>query len=83
MFGNTATVRSDTFRICAYGEALDKSGTVIARACCEVLVQRTPEFVDPQDKAVQTIANLKSEANKVFGRRFAVTSMQWLATKDI
>ena len=83
VLGNTATVRSDTFTIRAYGEALDSTGTkVTARAYCEAVVQRTPEFVDPQNKATEIPANL-SDANKGFGRRFTVVSMRWLSPEEI
>jgi hypothetical protein len=40
---NTLSVRDDTFRIRAYGEALDAGGKVIARAWCEAVVQRMPD----------------------------------------
>jgi hypothetical protein len=43
---NTLSVRDDTFRIRAYGEALDAKGKVIARAWCEAVVQRTVDYAD-------------------------------------
>jgi len=48
---NTLQVRDDTFRIRAYGEALDSEGKVIARAWCEAIVQRNPRYVDPANEA--------------------------------
>jgi len=49
--GNTLSVRDDTFRIRAYGESLDASGKVLARAWCEAVVQRLPEYQDPTNDA--------------------------------
>jgi len=48
---NTLQVRDDTFRIRAYGETLDPEGNVIARAWCEAIVQRTPEYADPTNES--------------------------------
>jgi hypothetical protein len=83
VLGNAATVRSDTFKIRSYGEALDKAGNVVARAYCEAVVQRNPEFVDPQDKATQPISSLVSTANQNFGRRFSILSVRWLSPTEI
>lgn len=65
--GPMLTVRSDTFRIRAYGEAhhpVDPA-KVEATAYCEAIVQRTP---DPLPG---------------FGRRFIVTYFRWLGPEDI
>jgi Tfp pilus assembly protein PilX len=61
------TVRSDTFRIRAYGETLNPADPekIEAMAYCEAIVQRTP---DPLPG---------------FGRRFIVTYFRWLGPDDI
>ena len=45
--GSFLTVRSDTFKIRAYGEIRNPvSGVVESKAWCEMVVQRTPDYVD-------------------------------------
>ncbi|MGL5017750.1 MAG: hypothetical protein ACRDBP_06435 [Luteolibacter sp.] len=83
VLGNAATVRSDTFKIRAYGEAVDKTGKIIARAYCEAVVQRNPEFVDPLDKADKDIKTLVSLANQKFGRKYSILSVRWLSPSEI
>lgn len=70
--GPMLSVRSDTFRIRAYGDALNPvpesgqaAGAIEAVAYCEAIVQRTP----------QTLPG--------FGRRFVITSFRWLGPDDI
>ncbi len=48
--------RSDTFIIRAYGDSRGANGTVQARAWCEVVVQRTAEWMEDTDEA-STIAH--------------------------
>ncbi|HTO02150.1 MAG TPA: hypothetical protein VL069_00545, partial [Opitutus sp.] len=66
--GGILTVRSDTFRIRAYGEALDPfDDTVVnAAAYCEAILQRTPEA-----------------APNGMGRQFVVLNFRWLGPDDI
>jgi hypothetical protein len=79
-----ATVRGDTFKIRSYGEATGPDGTtVLARAWCETIVQRVPDFVDPIDAANTPILSLKSTANQTFGRRFNIVSFRWLHDQEI
>lgn len=93
---NTLAVRDDTFRIRAYGEALDASGKVIARAWCEAVVQRVPEYCDTaNDAAVPArqldangnfteLANSKlTPVNRRFGRKFTLESFRWLNAAEI
>lgn len=81
--GSFATVRSDTFRVRAYGDARDKDDKVLARAWCEATIQRFPEFIDSADKAETASVSLTSDANKAFGRRFSVVAFRWLHPDEV
>jgi hypothetical protein len=81
--GNAATARSDTFTIRGYGEARDPSNRITATAICEAVVQRVPEYVDPADPAETAPAELQSNANKAFGRRYLILSYRWLNPDEI
>ena len=49
--GSFLTVRSDTFKIRAYGEVRNPvSGAVEGKAWCEMLVQRMPEYFDSESQ---------------------------------
>jgi len=65
--GPMLTVRSDTFRVRAYGEAVNPAdpSSIEALAYCEAIVQRTPEPMPG------------------FGRRFVITHFRWLGPEDI
>ena len=79
-----ATVRGDTFKIRSYGEVTTPDGkTILARAWCEAVVQRSMNFVDPVDPPETVIASLTSQANKTFGRRFNVVSFRWLNESEL
>jgi hypothetical protein len=91
---NTLAVRDDTFRIRAYGESRDASGNVIARAWCEAIVQRLPEYIDPanaSDVAATTLSatgaftinNSLRPLNRQFGRKFQIESFRWLNGSEI
>jgi hypothetical protein len=80
--GPVVAVRSDTFRVRAYGEALDPESKIIARAWCEAVVQRTPDFIDSSDAPETATGSLK-DINKTFGRRFVVTSFRWLGKEEV
>lgn len=78
--GPFLVVRGDTFRIRGYGEATDASGNVVARAWCEAVVQRNPEWLDPAEDAATW--PVKLPRNQRFGRRFTPVSFRWLAGPD-
>ncbi|WP_367875238.1 hypothetical protein [Luteolibacter sp. Populi] len=77
------TVRGDTFRVRAYGEAKDPEGKVMAKAWCEAIVQRIPEYLDSADEPEVKPAALEQLANQRFGRRFNVTSFRWLSPEEV
>ncbi|MFC0019567.1 hypothetical protein [Roseibacillus persicicus] len=77
------TTRGDTFRIRAYGEARNGKNAPIARAWCEAVIQRTPDYLDPSDQPHLREDELQSETNVKFGRRFIVTSFRWLSSEEV
>jgi hypothetical protein len=82
-FAEQLTPRGDTFVIRSYGDALDAAGNVEARAWCEAVVQRVPDYLDPADEAYLKQASLKSSANKTFGRKLRVVSFRWLTPAEV
>jgi hypothetical protein len=92
--GNTLAVRDDTFRVRAYGEALDANGKVTARAWCEAVVQRMPEYVDSRNAADVTARLMSASGifldnaaltalNRNFGRKFKINSFRWLNSAEV
>ncbi|MBE6401357.1 MAG: hypothetical protein E7037_04930 [Verrucomicrobia bacterium] len=58
--GASFSARSDTFTIRAYGDISGITGTPEARAWCEAVVQRVPEFFNPQaDENEEMIDSVK------------------------
>lgn len=81
--GSSLTARSDTFLIRAVGEAVDPTGgQTLARAWCEAVVQRVPEYVNPADAPDTLPANLL-DINKALGRKFKLVSFRWLTQDEI
>ena len=81
--GPSISVRSDTFRIRAYGESVDpNTGKVKARAYCEAVVQRTPQYTDPTNPPEQDSTAL-TKTNATCGRKFIITSFRWLSPNEI
>lgn len=77
--GNSLAVRDDTFLIRGYGEARGADGGITARAWCEAVVQRVPAYLEETDRPEIAAADLKSDINRRFGRRFEIRSFRWLA----
>jgi len=80
------SARTDTFRIRSYGEVRDADDKIIASATCEAVVQRLPEYVDPDnndpwddDSKTSTL----NQMNQEYGRRFKVISFRWLDDKEV
>jgi len=51
-------------------------GAVLRRL--EAVVQRVPDWIDPGDDVETAVPDLKSTANKTFGRKFQVISLREL-----
>lgn len=63
--GSFLTVRSDTFKIRAYGEVRNPiSGAVEGKAWCEMVIQRTPEYFDSESQ--------NQEAWRISGREYEI-----------
>lgn len=77
------TPRGDTFVIRTYGDSIDAQGNVLARAWCEAVVQRVPDYVDKLDENHIRTASLVSEANRMFGRSFHIVSFRWLHSDEV
>lgn len=86
--GAQITVRSDTFVIRTYGDARDASGKITAKAWCEALVQRVPEYVDATDKPEAqdgwpSAGDKLLPVNSRFGRRWEIKSFRWLSGSEV
>jgi hypothetical protein len=80
--GPVLAVRSDTFLVRAYGDAVNPAtGAVESRAWCEAVVQRLPDYVDPANPP-ETATGL-STTNQTYGRRFEIVQFRWLAPEDV
>jgi hypothetical protein len=77
------SARSDTFVIRAYGEAVNPAVSTdpAARAWCEAVVQRFPEYVDPADAAA--VWPPQAADNQVLGRRLRIVDFRWLTQDDL
>ena len=65
---------------------LDQPGygkTITARAWCEAVIQRVPDYIDSTDQAETAMVDLQSEANKSFGRRYKMKTFRWLSSEEV
>ena len=69
-------VRSDTFKIRAYGDVRDPSGAVEASAICEAIVQRVPETAKDDAGEAEKRELLKDPGEQ--GRKFKIISLRWV-----
>lgn len=86
--GSQIAVRSDSFVIRTYGDALDASGNVLSRVWCEAVVQRLPEYVSSEDEPDAAngwpgASDKLSDVNSKFGRRFVINSFRWLSPEEV
>jgi hypothetical protein len=86
------SARGDTFLVRAYGESLAADGKVAARAWCEAVVQRVPDYVDPADDPAKKLRRADKvpgaapdldPLNGRFGRRFQITTFRWLNNNEV
>lgn len=82
-FAGQLTPRGDTFVIRTYGDSVDGGGTVRARAWCEAVVQRVPEYLEGEDLPHLKQDELTSLVNQTFGRRIRVVSFRFLNSTEI
>lgn len=55
----------------------------MARAWCEAVMERRADFISPADEQNTAAADLKDDENRLFGRRFEITSFRWLNPQEI
>ena len=84
VIGSFASVRSDTFRIRSYGEALHPvTGKPHARAWCEAIVQRIPEPVNPGAANASDSAYWEPQTGDSLGRKFKIIHFRWLSGDEV
>ncbi len=80
--GPLLAVRSDTFLVRAYGDVVNPAtGALAARAWCEAVAQRLPDYVDPADPPERRDGLTAASAR--FGRRFVVLHFRWLTPEEV
>jgi hypothetical protein len=80
--------RSDTFIIRSYGSSQEQFGSSEgSRAYYEMVVQRTPSYVDPSVDPDYVneygIPTQLTDTNEKFGRNYEIKSQRWVAADEI
>jgi hypothetical protein len=80
--------RSDTFTIRSYGSSQEQFGSSEgSRAYYEMVVQRTPSYVDPSVDPDYVneygIPTQLTDTNEKFGRNYEIKSQRWVAADEI
>ena len=82
--GHLLQARSDTFVIRSSGDAINGFGAGAnqpsVQAYYEIIVQRTPEYVDSSQFAYDPVI---SATNQKFGRKYQIVSQGWVSREDI
>ena len=75
--GAAMTVRSDTFVIRTYGDAVDRNGKQRAKVWCEAVVQRVPTPV------ISDTGNFWLPLDEKLGRKLKLISFRWLSPDEV
>ncbi len=85
--GNLLQARSDTFTIRSSGDAINRFGAGAnqssGQAYYEMVVQRTPEYIDSSQLAYEPVGQSSSQTNQKFGRKYQIVSQGWVSKEDI
>jgi len=77
------SVRSDTFKVRAYGNYTDPiTGAVESETWLEATVQRRHEYVD-SNNSPEVRPGALTQINETFGRRFEIVNVRWLSADEI
>ena len=85
--GHLLQARSDTFVIRSSGDAINRFGgganQSSGQAYYEMVVQRTPEYIDSSQLAYESVGPSSSQTNQKFGRKYQIVSQGWVSKEDI
>lgn len=80
--GSFSSVRSDTFRIRSYGDAVDPVSGNTVRAWCEAVIQRVPKPVEGRADDPSNV-NYWDPLDRDVGRDFSIISFRWLNEDEV